>query len=161
VLDAAIQTVAFAAFSGDPRPYEWIYETSRSPRFTPKIEGARWLGSEVEPWTEFKKGMRQQLLDQLKAYRKRVEDSDRDPSKEEIRDASWLARYMGGESYDSIADTLQYDDVKTYRRKSLVSVNVARYAKRIGITLPARGRGRRPGSRTRREQGLLKSAPQT
>jgi hypothetical protein len=150
IMDAALQTVAFAAVAHKPEPVQWFYSPPERlwPKFTPKLRGSTWRRSDHQPWPKFAKKMRSQFGKELDEYR-RVMTSMAFPDdlgkKDEDRDARWLARYVGGESWDSIAAEVAAQPGASFAEpKSSVVNNSRRFAKRIGLTPPHRKPGRRP-----------------
>jgi hypothetical protein len=147
LMDAALQTVAFAVLRKRVRPREWVYYPPELvwPIFVPKLRRSRWLGIDVEPWPSFRSRVRVQFAEQLNRYRLTIQSMS--VSEEvlwaEQRAATWLARYVGGASWDEMAAEL----VKSKplgAPKSTVRNYSIRLAERIGLTLPKRPGGRRP-----------------
>jgi hypothetical protein len=145
IMDAALQTVAFAALRGSVPPGVWVfYPPEPWPRFVPSLRRSAWLGHPLsESWPKFAKRMRFQFAEQLKQYRRTIQSLSfsEDLEKKEERDAGWLARYVGGESWDEIAATVSEE---IGNPKSSVRNNSLRLAKRIGLKVPKRAPGRRP-----------------
>lgn len=149
IMDAALQTVAYAALQERQRPRIWVYRPSNYayPKFIPNLRRSDWSGDELEPWLEFSKRMYAQFAEQLNQYRldmRRFNPYPKIENTEEERDAKWLARYMGGESWDALAHLAK----KYENPKSTVRNYSIRFAKRIGVTLPERPAGRRPRRNT-------------
>jgi hypothetical protein len=144
IMDAALQTVAFAVLREGRQPDQWIYYPPEKvlPKFVPKLHNSAWLGEDVESWPSFAKLMRHQFRTELDLYRRSVKAISFSESieKTEENDATWLARYIGGESWDRIAASI---DIRYKAPKSSVRNNSFRLAKRIGLTLPERAAGRR------------------
>src|SRR5438132_1106726 len=69
VLDAALQTIAFAALR-EQEPSEWVYFPPERvwPKFVPEFRRSTWLRGEDEPWPIFAIRMHAQFAKQLNRY---------------------------------------------------------------------------------------------
>jgi hypothetical protein len=143
IMDAALQTSAFAAFREQSNQIEWVYwPTERTwPKLSAKLSNLRWFGKPTESWSNFARRTHRKLEAKLKTYRRVIESMsiDGDVRDKERRDATWLARYVAGESWEQIAAELETSE----EPKSLVRNTSVRLAERISIKLPARPPGRR------------------